>query len=178
MDDKEAVKDAMAPCSAVLSLLGPSITQKDIHPSLYADYYKRTVFPAMRELNIRRIIAMGTISLSRPDDRWTILQPMVRGLMRLFAGNLFKNMLNLEHAFEEDGRGLDWTVFRIAAIPGESDDESWRRDRESCQVYSGCVGGKGWTTSIPRAALARWIVDNVAAEEWYAKIPAVSILAS
>lgn len=166
----------MTPCTAVLSLLGPSLDNKNIDPSLFANYYKDIIFPTMRKLGIRRIIAMGTISISRPDDRFSAFQLMVRVFMRLFASTIYANMHNLATAFEVDGLGLDWTVFRIAALLGESDENSWRRDRAVGSIYAGVLGGSGWTTSITRALLARWIVGHIEDREWYGAMPALSTL--
>ncbi|KAK7417263.1 hypothetical protein QQX98_004697 [Neonectria punicea] len=86
-------------------------------------------------------------------------------------------MLNLAAAFDNEAQGLDWTVFRIAQIPGESDEKSWKMDRAADGVYAGPVGGKGWNSSLKRAALAKWIVDNTASEKWLSKMPALSRLA-
>ncbi|KAF4257657.1 hypothetical protein V6Z90_002619 [Aspergillus fumigatus] len=176
MNDHESLEKTMSPCFAVLSLLGPSIDHKDIDPSIYAGYYRDAVFPAMRKLGIRRIIAMGTISISHRDDHFTIFQPMVHVFMRFFAKAIYSNMQNVAATFQKAGQGLDWTVFRIARIVGECDELSWRSDGDACQVYAGRVGGKGWTTSITRAELARWIVCNIESSEWYQAMPALSKL--
>lgn len=142
IDNQPALEKAMTPCTAVLSLLGPSLDNKNIDPSLFANYYKDMIFPTMRKLGIRRIIAMGTISISRPDDRFSAFQLMVHVFMRLFASAIYANMHNLATAFEVDSFGLDWTVFRIAAILGESDENSWRRDRAVGSTYAGVLGGE------------------------------------
>ncbi|KAJ5098926.1 hypothetical protein N7532_005927 [Penicillium argentinense] len=117
---------------------------------------------------------MGTISISRPDDCFSVFKLMVHVLMCLFASAIYANMHNLSAAFQEEGQGLDWTVFRLAAISGESDEISWKRDRETGSVYAGELGGGRWTTSITRAQLARWIVENIESREWYESMPALS----
>lgn len=173
MNDLEALFMAMSKASLVLSLLGPSITNKSIKPDLFATQYLSSVFPAMRKCGVRRIIAMGTISISRPDDRWTMFHKMVSIFMKLFAAAIYQNMQNIAKAFEEDAKDLDWTIFRIARIPGEADEENWRNDRGG-EIYAGPVGGKGWTTSIQRASLTKWIVDNMQSKAWFSKMPALS----
>ncbi|KAF2180360.1 NAD(P)-binding protein [Zopfia rhizophila CBS 207.26] len=158
MDDLVALSTAVDQSSTVISLLGPNINDGKINPTLFADCYKSSVFPLMRRHGVRRIIAMGTISIVRPEDRWTFFQSMVV---------LF------------EAQGLDWTVFRIASIPGKSDEASWRKDREDGEVFVGWVGEKGWTGVQKRGALTRWLVDAAegGAEEWVGKMPAVSRLA-
>ncbi|TIC93660.1 3 beta-hydroxysteroid dehydrogenase/Delta 5--_4-isomerase [Colletotrichum higginsianum] len=176
VNDAAAMSAAVARSSAVLSLLGPDITRdRKIDPSFFPDIYSKSVFPAMKQHGVRRIVAMGTITIKRPDDRWTLMQTALGLLMPLLAGNLYRTMQNLARVFEHESLGLDWTVFRIAAIPGESDEASWRNDREG-ELYTGPVGEKGWQSSIKRSALARWIVDAVEgkADAWIGKMPAVS----
>lgn len=68
----------------------------------------------LRKAGVRRILAMGTISVARPEDHWNFFQLVVRSFMKLLAGNIYQNMLNLEALFDERADGLDWTVFRIA----------------------------------------------------------------
>ncbi|KAH7013839.1 hypothetical protein EDB80DRAFT_836019 [Ilyonectria destructans] len=178
INDVGALATAMAGSSAILSLLGPNISDKTIPHSLFADYYINSIFPVMRKFGVRRIVAMGTISISCPDDHWTFFQPMVHIFMKLFARAVYQNMLNLADAFKKEAQGLDWSLFRIAQIPGDSDEASWKADREADQVYAGPLGGKGWSTSVKRAALAKWMVDNMGSDEWVSKMPALSRLAN
>ena len=174
MSDQEGLFKAMTSCSAVLSLLGPSLADKNIEPSLYADYYKQSVFPCMRKHGIRRIMAMGTVSISRSDDRWTLFQGTARIFMQLFATAVYKNMLHLEAAFEREAKDLDWTVFRIARIVGDSDERAWEKDREEGELFVGNVGDKGWSGSVTRARVTRWIVENMGSHMWSSQMPYVS----
>jgi hypothetical protein len=127
----------------------------------------------MREYGIRRIIAVGNLGISRPNDQRTMMPQLLRGSMKLFAGAVYRNMQNLASAFEEEGEGLKWTLVRVAALPGESDEESWRSDREE-DIFEGNVGDKGWGVSLTRAALARWMVDNIWGSQWIREMPALS----
>ncbi|KAK1621992.1 hypothetical protein BDP81DRAFT_466354 [Colletotrichum phormii] len=164
MSDTKALDSAMARTSVVVSLLGPNINDKHIDPSLYADIYRNCVFPAMKQHG--------------PEDRWTFFQTMITIIMPFLNGAVYRNMHNLAHLFGKEGHDLDWTIFRIAQIPGESDEDSWRRDRNR-QVFTGWIGEKGWTTSLRRGALARWLVDAVEGkmDAWINKMPGVSQLA-
>jgi hypothetical protein len=177
MSDVDALSSAVAKCSVILSLLGPNITGRMHSQSLFADIYKDNVFPLMRRHGVRRILAMGTLSIQRPEDSWTFFQPVVVFLVRMLANGAYRNIVNLAHTFERETADLDWTVFRIAAIPGKSDEMSWRQDREDGgEPFVGWIGEKGWTSSIKRAALARWLVDAAEgkADGWIGKMPAIS----
>ncbi|KAK1710868.1 uncharacterized protein BDZ83DRAFT_711102 [Colletotrichum acutatum] len=178
MSDTKALDSAMAGTSVVVSLLGPNINDKHIDPSLYADIYRNYVFPAMKQHGVKRILAMGTISIKQPEDHWTFFQTMVTIIMPLLNGAVYRNMHNLAHLFGKEDHGLDWTVFRMAQIPGESDENSWRHDRD-LGVFTGWIGEKGWISTLRRGALARWLVDGVEGkmDVWVHKMPGISQLA-
>ncbi|EAA61305.1 hypothetical protein AN7100.2 [Aspergillus nidulans FGSC A4] len=148
-DDLPTLSAAMARTKVVISLLGPNIIRMS-NPTLFADIYKTFVFPLMREHGVRRIFAMGTPSISRPQDSWTLFTAVVIPIIRIFAHSAYANVRAIGDAFEQHADGLDWTVFRIAAIPGNHDEESWRTDREDADVFVGWVGEKGWTPSQKR----------------------------
>lgn len=122
---------------------------------------------------------MGTIAITRPEDSYILIRPMVMAYLRLKANAMYRDLINNTAMFESEASDLDWTIFRIAAIPGEPDDESWRKGREEGKLYVGPMGAKGWTMNTNRSLLARWLVDAVEgkAEEWVRKMPAVTRLA-
>lgn len=160
----------------VVSLLGPNIKTRDVSPTLYSDFY-RVLFPMMRECGVHRILAMGTSSIRQPEDHWAFLPRFGALFLWLFINKPYSSVINIGTAFNEDADGLDWTIFRIAAIPGGSDETSWKKDRDAGPVFSGWIGEKGWTFSTPRGALARWLVDAVEgkADKWIGKMPAIGL---
>lgn len=179
MNDREALSSVMSRTSAVISLLGPSISDKSIEHSLFADIYTSTIFPLMQENGVRRILAMGTLSIKRPEDKFNIMQAIMPFLMPLFANTAYQNALNIGRAFENQGQGLDWTIFRLTQIPGEPDEASWKTDREDGKVFTGGIGEKGWTSSLKRGALAKWLVDTIEdkTNNWTGKMPGIGRLA-
>ncbi|KAL3423246.1 NmrA family protein [Phlyctema vagabunda] len=132
----------------------------------------------MRSNNVRRLFAMGTLTIKRPEDKFSVVQFLVVHLMPYFASAAYQTVMNIAATFEQvkEGDGIDWTVFRIAGIPGEDDEESWKKDREGGEDFVGWVGEKGWATNQQRGALARWLVNAAegGAEEWIGKMPAVA----
>lgn len=179
MHELTALSTVIAKSSVIISLLGPNINGNKIEPALFANYYKSSVFPLMRQHGVRRIFAMGTLSIVRPEDRWTCFQPMAALFVQLFANAAYHNILNIAATFDREASDLEWTVFRIAHIPGNSDDASWQKDRDDGEIFIGWVGDNGWTGSQKRGALARWLVDAAesGAAEWVGQMPAVSRLA-
>ncbi|KAM0553196.1 hypothetical protein ACHAPJ_007483 [Fusarium lateritium] len=121
---------------------------------------------------------MGTLSIVRPEDSWSLLRPAMVLFVRLIANGAYRTIISIGETFENEAKDLDWTVFRIAGIPGGSDNESWARDREDGKSFVGWIGGKGHTYSQKRSALARWLVDAAEGglQDWVREMPAVSKL--
>lgn len=179
MDDLEKLSKAINGCSTVISHLGAQISDTHIAPSLYANMYRDTVIPAMRAHGVKKILLMGTMAIQKPEDSWTLVTPVILTYMKLFARAVYHNILNVAELFENEAQDLDWTIFRIASIPGEPDAESWRKGREEGKLYVGPLGAKDWTMKTNRSLLARWLVDAAegGAEEWVKKMPAVTRMA-
>ncbi|KAK1836104.1 hypothetical protein QBC39DRAFT_378225 [Podospora conica] len=180
LTDLAALSTAVSQSHAVLSLLGPSVQSPPADPTVFADFY-RHLLAAMRAHGVRRILAMGTVSISDPMDSWSVLRAGMVGAVRMVAGGAYRSILGIGGVFsgeEAVAEGVDWTVFRIGGIFGEEGEEAWRADREDGETYAGPVGGEGWTWWQKRAALGRWLVDQIegGGEEWVGKMPAVSRL--
>ncbi len=171
------LSSAVSKSHSIISLLGPDLNRDGaLDPTTFATFFSATLFPLMREHGVRRILAMGTLSIKLPEDRWTLFQSFAILFMRTLHGNLYKTIHNIRDAFEQEGKDLDWTMFRIAAIPGESDEESWKKDREDGELFEGMIGEAGWTGTTKRGLLARWLVNELEREDgkWLRKLPAVS----
>lgn len=174
MDDAAKLDTAVAKSNVVLSLLGPNKMRLP-EPSPYPGYYS-TLFPLMRKHGVKRILAMSTLSVSDPLDGFSLLRWFLVLIVRLFAGSAYRTVHGIASVFQEEADGLDWTVYRIAMIPGGHDEESWKKDREDIPIHAGYVAKPGWQVYIRRGALARWLVDCAegGATEWIGKLPAIS----
>ncbi|CAG9985188.1 unnamed protein product [Clonostachys byssicola] len=177
LTDREQLADAVSRSSAVLSLLGPnSLLNTD--PEVYYNFYV-LLFGLMREHQVRRVFAMSTISVWQPGDHFSLIRWLLVALVFVVAHYGWRTARAIARVFEEHAGGLDWTVYRIGGIPGGSDEESWRADREDHETYEGTIGAPGWSPQQRRAALARWLVDAVedGKQEWVRKMPAITALA-
>ncbi|KAF4500439.1 hypothetical protein FAGAP_3365 [Fusarium agapanthi] len=170
LTDEAALDRAVAKVNVVISLLGSLITDRTSPPNSIPDFYKDSLFPAMRRHGVKRIFIMGALTITRKEDAFTILQPSINFMVRTAFSNAYRAITTIGKTFENEAKNLDWTQFRISAIPGEPDKESWMKDREDGKVFVGYVGEKGYTYSIPRSLLTRWPVDS--AEEWPARLGA------
>lgn len=176
MDDREKLSQALANCSTVISLLGPTLNNRNISVTMYRDIYSG-LFTLMRQNGVHRILAMGTPSIQRPEDHRSLLHQLIMWSMWLIFNPLYHNVIGIANVFDTEAHDLDWTVYRIGAIPGESDEASWRKDREAGPMFTGWVAEKGWTLTTPRGAVARWLVDAAEgkADAWIGKMPAISL---
>lgn len=145
---------------------------------MYIGFYTR-LFPLMRSHNVRRIYAMSTLSYSDPNDKFSLYRLLIVALVFIVVNKGWRTARGMARAFESAGEDIDWTVYRIAGIPGGCDEESWRKDREDGEAFEGWIGEEGWMHWQRRGALARWLVDAVedGKEKWIGKMPAVSRLA-
>lgn len=132
----------------------------------------------MRQHGVKRILAMGTVSIYQPDDQFSALRSVGITFVKTLFNAAYANIIAIQEVFEKEAGDLDWIVFRLGRIPGGHDEESWNADREDGKTFVGWVGEKGWTMSQKRGALARWLVETAegGAEEWVRKMPAVSRL--
>ncbi|KAF1815602.1 NAD(P)-binding protein [Eremomyces bilateralis CBS 781.70] len=172
MEDTASLSAVIATAYIIVSFLGPNDMRS---PMPYPGYYS-LMFPLMREHGVKRILAMCTPSVAESNDNFNLLVNIfIRRIFKLLAPGAYQCMQNVARVFRDEAQGLDWTLFRITAIPGESDADSWKRDREH-STYVGYVGDKDWKYWTNRSGLARWLVDTVEQGQgkWVGKLPAVS----
>lgn len=151
-DDKLSL--AVSKCNVIISSLGPSGYRVD-DTKLFASYYADNIFPALRHHSVKRIYAMGTISIHRLEDKPSFVRWFAIAIFGLVYPNLLATILEIEKTFDSKADGLEWLVFRIAAIIGASDEASWQKDRENGDAFVGWVAERGWTMSQKRSALAK-----------------------
>ncbi|KAF5671460.1 Formyl-coenzyme A transferase [Fusarium circinatum] len=156
LSDFHGLSAAVARSSAIISLLGPA-SLKVPDPTLYASFYA-ALFPIMSQHKVRRILAMGTVSDTLPQDHFSLLRWAFVAFLRLAGPTAYQTILSITRAFESAHKDVDWTIFRLFFATGESDADTWRTLREQEDVFAGYIGEPGWTTSIHRAALAKWLV--------------------
>lgn len=173
MDDTASLSAAIARSSMILSLLGPNNIRAPA-PMPYPGYYS-TIFPLMRQHGTKRIMAMCTISATVPGDRFNLLRFLLVLVVRLLVPAAYRAMLDIVKVFRDEATDLDWTIFRLAMIPGGDDEASWKKDRED-STAAGYIGDKSWKYWTRRGGLATWLVDCAEGgqEEWIHKLPAVS----
>lgn len=88
MDHLVALSTAISKSYVIISLLGPNIIRGNISPTQFSAYYKSSVFPLMRQHGVNRIMAMGTLSIVRPEDSWSLYRFLIVLVVRLLANTI------------------------------------------------------------------------------------------
>lgn len=163
LTDAERLSEAIRGQDVVVSLLGPT---GNVIGTPFTDAY-RLVFPLMKKGNVKRILAMGTPSISDPRDEFSILVFLGVLLVRIIANSAYKDIVSVGKLFDTDatGNGLDWTLFRLGFLANGPPRIS----------KAGYVGQKGWTMKNQRADVAAWLVGEIEKDnsEWNRKRPSL-----
>ncbi|KAK0609913.1 hypothetical protein B0T17DRAFT_621213 [Bombardia bombarda] len=129
-----ALSAALARTTSIVSLLGPQLNTPST-PSPIPAFYT-SLFALMRQHSVKRILASTTVSVVDTSlDGWSPVRALMIAAIRLISPPSYRTVLDIAKVFETDAAGLDWTVYRVAMIPGGSDEKSWREDRERGGVY-------------------------------------------
>lgn len=129
----------------------------------------------MREHNVKRILAPAAATGHQPGDTFHLTASILTWTARNILPELYTSARAVEKVFQDEGEGLDWTVYRLGNLTGAADEESWKKERE-LKPYVGSVGSEGWHVKTNRSSLARWLVDCVEGEQdrWIRQWPAIS----
>jgi len=122
-----------------------------------------TVFAAMREKGVKRIIALSTAAYTVPEDRMSwkfygyswmpyIMAPQGDAEMKAIAEQL---------AAQDD---LDWTIMRVPMLTD---------GHASLNVYADVLGPGHVSAQVSRASMGRWILRELKEGRWIKKAPEI-----
>lgn len=159
--------------TAVISLLGA-------YPSLYylltrqtptpiADAFEFTILPVMKEVGVRRILALSTGSgFLYPQERekltwgwWFKLLPP-----KVMVPQGDAEMRAIAEVVMRASGGLEWTVFRVPFLTND-DQEKKISVGEIFKDFDG-------TNSLARPALVKWLLREVGERGWVGRAPMVA----
>lgn len=182
LTDAASIRSAIAhlqPTDAIVSFLGPPATQilawmnpfgKEGKEPIFANAY-RLIVDAMKAVGVRRIFALGTISIVDEKDNSVFSALAMIWIVRLFFNRGWRNMVEVGRFFDtvpvED---VDWTVFRVGLL----------LNGEAQAVTDGYLGDGKTTSSIRRRELAKWLAAQITSNEteWIGRKPIVSTSAA
>ncbi|QDS78003.1 hypothetical protein FKW77_002453 [Venturia effusa] len=170
LDDPVALKSSLQNgITTVVSFLGAYI-------SLSAFLYRTRetpiadslpiLFNAMRESDVRRILALSTPhALPQPQDVTSWAWWRYGLIVDFVAPQGNAEMKGIGERVSELGEEMEWTVFRVPHLNDGSAEE---------EVEAGFLGeGFGGSMELSRASLARWVLGEIGEGRWVGKAPVV-----
>ncbi|KAF8634416.1 hypothetical protein AX15_000867 [Amanita polypyramis BW_CC] len=160
LSNVELMTKAMEGAQVVLSALGPT---GPIYPSdtpLARGY--ANIISIMQQLNVHRLICLGTPSIRDPNDRFSLkFELLIRGI-NVLAHNAYKDIIAIGNTIWSSD--IDWTIVRVPILTNDP----------STDVVAGYVGDGEGTAYLSRAGFASFVVEEAGKGEWIRKAPFVS----
>ncbi len=114
LTDTQAIVRAVKDAEAVISLLGPpskDLGRVDVAPIL--DGY-RNVVAAMKTHGVRRLVALGTPSITDPADRREPAFSILVAVGKLIQPKAYRTMVGIGQIVRASD--LDWTIIRVPLL--------------------------------------------------------------
>jgi putative NADH-flavin reductase len=161
LTDLDALSTAVQGVNVVLSALGPLAS----HPpgNIIATFYGHLI-DLMIKHNIKRIILLGTASISDPKDKFSLIFKLIIAGVRLAAYNAYLDVVAIGEVIRTKGDALDWTIVRVPVLTNNDSEE----------VVAGHVGDGTTGYSLSRKAYAAFTVHEVENMEWIKEAPLIS----
>ncbi|KAF8752799.1 Conserved hypothetical ATP binding protein [Rhizoctonia solani] len=140
LTDEDSLRHAIRHTHAILSNLGPGTTPSHFpgaHPSnLPLSKAYSLILRIMKEPEVecKRIILLGTVSIPDPNDKrdlaiWTLVQGI-----KLTAYDAYADEVAIGETVRREGDGIEWTIVRVPLLT--------RSENEA--VVAGYVGASSW----------------------------------
>ncbi|EMD41442.1 hypothetical protein CERSUDRAFT_120527 [Gelatoporia subvermispora B] len=165
LTDADALDQAMHGVHAVLSALGPAVKNGPLHPSgtPLAHAYE-LVIDVMKKNDVNRLILLGTASIHDENDKFSLQFAALVSGVAIFAHNAYKDVVAIGKTVR--GSDLVWTIARVPLLTS----------KEQKDFVAGYIGDSKIKTTLSRAAFARFVVEELQANEWCRKAPLISSL--
>jgi len=113
---------------------------------------------------VKRIILLGTPSISDPQDKFSLIFKLIIAGVRFGAHNAYLDIVAVGEVIRTKGDALDWTIVRVPVLT----------DKESEEVVAGYIGDGNTGTLLSRRAYAAFTVHEVENIEWVKAAPLIS----
>ncbi|EJD02146.1 NAD-binding protein [Fomitiporia mediterranea MF3/22] len=162
LNDVDTIAMALEGVEAVVSSLGPTASNPPDTPLAkgYSVFIK-----CMREAGIKRLIALGTASITDELDQkdsvfWLAVQAVKYG-----ARNAYKDIVAVGQTIRNEGADLDWTIARVPILT----------NGQTREYQAGYLGDGKRNTTLTRIGFSTFVVDELKVNEWIKKAPFLSV---
>jgi hypothetical protein len=100
----------------------------------------------MREVGVKRIITLSTFSVDDPKDKFNLIRWVLVTALWAMAHKVWKAVIDIANVFEEHGRDIDWTLFRVGFLA----------NGPPLKVVDGYLGDGTLGMYLRRADIAEW----------------------
>jgi len=165
LTDADALNEAMRGVHAVVSALGPVAKSGPFFPSdtPLARAYE-LVINVMKKNDVKRIILLGTASMRDENDKFSLQFAALVGIVVVFAYNAYKDVVAVGNTVRGQGDDLVWTIARVPILT----------NKEEKDYIAGYIGDGKTKTTLSRAAVAHFVIEELHANEWCKKAPLIS----
>ncbi|KAF8674577.1 Conserved hypothetical ATP binding protein [Rhizoctonia solani] len=170
LTDEDSLRHAIRHTHAILSNLGPGTTPSHFpgaHPSnLPLSKAYSLILRIMKEPEVecKRIILLGTVSIPDPNDKrdlaiWTLVQGI-----KLTAYDAYADEVAIGETVRREGDGIEWTIVRVPLLT--------RSENEA--VVAGYVGAPKLGTYVSRSGFAAFCLSELSRRQWVLKAPMIA----
>jgi nucleoside-diphosphate-sugar epimerase len=163
LSEAPALAHALEGVDAVVSALGPPVSPFQPGGTPIAKGYTN-VIDRMKELGIKRLIVLGTASMSDELDKFDYVFWTAKQGIRLTAPRAYADVVAIAKVICKENE-LEWTIARVPFLS----------DGETSEYQVGYLGDGKRTTALPRRAFAAYVVDELRDREWVQKMPFLSL---
>lgn len=149
LDNESGLREAIAGQDVIISVVGPS---SPFAPNtVFAPAYKK-IFAIMRAENVKRIIAISTLSVYDPKDKPSFIRWLLVTALWALGHKAWKAVIDISKVFDNEGGDIDWTLFRVGFLA----------DGPPLTVVDGTVGDGKIGMYLRRADIAQWTLAQAA----------------
>ena len=165
LTNADAISEAMEGVHAVLSALGPPVRQGVTYPynTPLAHAYE-LILDIMKSRDIKRIILLGTASMTDEHDKFSLQFKLLVTGVALFAHGAYKDVVAIGEAVKAQPDDVLWTIARVPLLTDDT-----RTD-----YIAGYIGDGKTNTKLSRAAFAAFVLKELEDTEWCRKTPIIS----
>lgn len=150
LDNEESLRTAISGKDVIISVVGPS--KPGAPTEVFVPAYK-LILSIMRDVGVKRIVALSTFSVEDPKDKFNLLRWVLVTALWAMANRVWRTIVDIAAVFDEHGQDIDWTLFRVGLLA----------NGPPLQVADGYIGDGTLGMYLRRADIAVWTLSQAAA---------------